>query len=274
MTRHVIIHADDFGLHLAINAGIEASHLNGLVTSASLMPLGPAFEDAVRRCRYLPELDLGLHFTLVGVPGYPATLSTFLAAYASGKLPSHIVADALRRQLDAVLSTGLTLTHLDSHQHLHALPGLMRVICPIAAEYGLRAVRLPLDGPALTHISTGRRAQAAALAMMARLSRRTITANGLQTSDHFSGMAVSGHLTAPILADYLTHAKSGLTEIVCHPGIRNAELTAAYDWGYDWQSETAALCSVEAKKAAESREIKFVGWTDYLPAKSPETKKS
>jgi predicted glycoside hydrolase/deacetylase ChbG (UPF0249 family) len=261
VSRRVIIHADDFGLHPAINAGIEVAHRNGLVTSASLMPLGSAFEDAVRRCHTLPELDLGLHFTLIGVPGHPATLSTFLAAYASGKLPSHIVADALRRQLDAVLSTGLTLTHLDSHQHLHALPGLMRVICPIAAEYGLRAVRLPLDGPALAPVSPGRRAQSAALALMARLSRPTITASGLQTSDHFSGMAVSGHLTAPILADYLTHAKSGLTEIVCHPGTGNTELTAAYDWGYDWESETAALCSIEAKKAAESGEIKLVGWS-------------
>ena len=260
MTRSVIVHADDFGLHPAINAGIEAAHRNGLVTSASLMPLGAAFGDAIHRCRALPELDLGLHFTLVGVPGYPATLSAFLTAYASGKLPARVVADALRRQMDDALAAGLTLTHLDSHQHLHALPSLMRIVCPIAAEYGLRAVRLPVDGPAFAPISPGRRIQAAALAFMARLSRRTITASGLQTSDHFSGMAVSGHLTSPLLTDYLTHAKSGLTEIVCHPGIGNAKLTAAYDWGYDWENETAALCSQEAKKAAESGEIDLMGW--------------
>lgn len=274
MTRRVIVHADDFGLHLAINAGIEAAHRNGLITSASLMPLGAAFEDAVRRCRALPELDLGLHFTLVGVPGYPPTLSAFLAAYAAGKLPPQVVADTLRRQMDAVLATGLTLTHLDSHQHLHALPGLMRVICPIAAEYGLRAIRLPQDGLAFASVSSGRRVQAAALAFMARLARRSIAANCLQTSDHFSGMAVSGHLTAPILAHYLTRAKSGLTEIVCHPGAENSVLSAVYDWGYDWEGETAALCSVEAKKAAETGEITLVGWTDASSSKSPGTNKS
>ncbi len=260
MTRRVIVHADDFGLHPAINAGIEAAHRNGLVTSASLMPLGAAFDDAVQRCRSLPALDLGLHFTLVGVPGYPPTLAAFLAAYAAGKLPPRTVADALRRQLDAALASGLAFTHLDSHQHLHALPGLMRVICPIASEYGLWAVRLPLDGPAFAPVSPGRRAQAAALAFMARLARRHIAASGLQTSDHFSGMAVSGHLTASILTEYLTHAKSGLTEIVCHPGAGNTALTAAYDWGYDWETETAALCSQEAKKAAESGEIELMGW--------------
>ncbi len=260
VARRVIAHADDFGLHPAINAGIELAHREGLVTSASLMPLGPAFADAVRRCRELPNLDLGLHFTLVGVPEYPPTLSAFLAAYAAGQMPPRRAADAFRRQMDAALVQGFSLTHFDSHQHLHALPGLMRVLCPIAAEYGLRAVRLPIDGPAFAPVSPGRRAQAAALSVMARLSRRYIAASGLHTSDYFSGMAVSGHLSASVLAVYLNKARPGLTEIVCHPGADNAALSAAFDWGYDWEGEAAALCSPEAKGAAEAVDIERVGW--------------
>ena len=268
MKRRVIVHADDFGLHPALNLGIETAHRAGLVTSASLMPLGPAFEDAVRRSRSLPDLDLGLHFTLVGVPGTPATLSAFLAAYTAGGLPPRALADAFRRQMDAVLAQGVTLTHFDSHQHLHALPGVMRVVCPLAADYGLRAVRLPQDGPAFAPVSPGRRVQAALLAATARLSRRYIAANNLRTSDAFSGMAISGHLTAPILSSYLIHARSGLTEIVCHPGAGNAALMAAFDWGYDWDGETAALCSEEAKAAAVSGEIELVGWADYSSSNS------
>lgn len=213
----VIVHADDFGLHPALNAGIELAHREGLVTSASLMPLGPAFADAVRRCRNLPGLDLGLHYTLVGVPGCPLTLSTFLSDYGRGKLPARTVATSLRRQLDMTLGQGLTLSHIDSHQHLHALPGIMRVVCPLAAEYGIGAIRLPMDGPAFAPISPGRRAQTAALRVMAQISRRYIMAAGLRTSDHFSGMAVSGHLTANTLSAYLKNARPGLTEIVCHP---------------------------------------------------------
>lgn len=260
MIRRVIVHADDFGLHPAINQGIEAVHREGLVTSTSLMPLGPAFEDAVRRCQSLPGLDLGLHFTLVGVPEYPPTLSAFLATYAAGRMPPRRAADAFRRQMDAVLAQGLSLSHWDSHQHLHALPALMRVLCPLAAEYGLRAVRLPLDGPAYASVAPGRRAQAAALAVMARLSRRYIAAAGMHTSEHFSGMAVSGHLTAPILAGYLKNARQGLTEIVCHPGVDNGALSSAFDWDYDWEGETAALCSAEAKRASEAGDMKLVGW--------------
>lgn len=259
-TARVIVHADDFGLHPALNEGVEQGHREGVVTSASLMPLGPAFEDAVQRAQAMPELDLGLHFTLVGLPGFPPTLGTFLSGYVRGAWPARRVADALRGQLDVV--RGLPLSHLDSHQHLHTLPGIMRVVCPLAAEYGIRAVRLPVEGPAQARVPPARRAQAAALAAIARLSRRYIAAAGLHTSDHFSGMAVSGHLTAPTLAAYLRNARDGLTEIVCHPGVNNPELSRVFLWGYDWEGETAALCSDEAQTALTSRPLTPTTWRE------------
>ena len=255
-TARVIVHADDFGLHPALNEGVERAHREGVVSSASLMPLGPAFEDALRRASAMPTLDLGLHFTLVGLPGFPPTLGAFLSGYARGAWPARRAADALSAQLDAL--SGLSVSHLDSHQHLHTLPSIMRVVCPLAAEYGIRAIRLPIDGPALAPVSAPRRAQAAALAAMARLSRRYIAAAGLRTSDYFSGMTVSGHLTVPILTQYLQNARDGLTEIVCHPGADNRTLSHAFDWGYDWEGETAALCSPEARAAA----VTLTAWRD------------
>ncbi len=263
MSVRVIVHADDFGLHPAINAGIDTAHRNGLVSSASLMPLGAAFDDALRCIQFLPRLDLGLHFSLVGVPGLPPTLGAFLAAYAWGQMPASRIEAQLSRQFDAVKH--LPISHIDSHQHLHALPAIMRVVCRFAARHGIPAIRLPIDGPALAPVPPARRAQAAALAAMARLSRRYIAAYGLRTSDHFSGMAVSGHLTAPVLAAYLQSARPGLTEIVCHPGTDNSALSQVFDWGYDWQGELDALCSVEACTALASSTVKLTNWQgDYL----------
>jgi len=258
MTTRVIVHADDFGLHPSINDGVERAYREGLVSSASLMPSGPAFSDALQRLAVLPGLDLGLHFALVGVPGAPPTLGAFLASYVQGKMPAAAIRAALRGQLDAV--RGLPLSHLDSHQHLHALPSVMRVVCPLAAEYGIGWVRLPLDGPPRARVAPARRAQAAALAACTRLSRRYISAAGLHTSDCFSGMAVSGHLTPTVLAAYLRNAVPGLTEIVCHPGTDSAALGQAFDWGYDWEGELTALCSPQARAALEGSEAGLVGW--------------
>ena len=255
-TRRVIVHADDFGLHPALNDGIERAHRDGLVTSASLMPLGAAFDDARWRCASLPQLDVGLHFALVGVPHAPPTLGAFLKAYAGGHFPASAIESSLRAQFDAVRD--LPLSHIDSHQHLHALPSVMRVVCRFASENGIRAIRLPADGPPRASVPPARRVQAATLAVMARLSQRYVAAYGLKTSDYFSGMAVSGHLTADTLAAYLTEATPGVTEIVCHPGADNAALSAAFDWGYDWEGERTALCSPEARAAAAG--VSLVGW--------------
>lgn len=260
MSIRVIVHADDFGLHPALNNAVVFAHRCGLVTSASMMPLGPAFADALRQTQELPGLDLGLHFTLVGVQHLPPTLGTFLSAYAGGQFPARAIEDQLRTQIDLLGS--LEISHIDSHQHLHALPGIMRVVCRVASETGIPAVRLPIDGPAFTSIPASRRVQAATLATMSRLSRRTIIAYGLRTSDHFSGMAVSGHLTTPTLTAYLRSAPPGLTEIVCHPGLDNRALREVFDWGYDWQGEVAALRSDEARGVVRDRGIVLTGWQD------------
>lgn len=261
-SARIIVHADDFGLHPSLNAGIEQAHREGLVTSASLMPLGPAFGDAIRRCRTLPDLDLGLHFTLVGVAGFPPTLSAFLSHYGRGLLPAHEIESFLRSQLEAAQSEGVTLTHIDSHQHLHTLPGIMRIVCPVAAEYGIRAIRSPIDGPPYAHIPPARRVLSAALKAVARLSHRYIASAGLRTSDYFLGMAVSGHLTVETLAAYVKNARSGLTEIVCHPGSDNRELCATFDWGYDWEGEMSALTSQKVSQAFGTRGVVPTTWGD------------
>lgn len=257
----IIVNADDFGLHPSLNDAIEQAHRDGLVTSASMMTVGPALADAVRRARALPALDLGLHFTLVGLPGLPPTFGAFFREYARGRFPAKDVAARLRSQLNTAISThGLAVSHIDSHQHLHAFPPLMRVVCSVAQEYQIPCVRLPQDGPAWCTVSPGRRAQAAALRALCMLSRGIIRSHGLRTTDHFAGMAVSGHLTGDVLASYIGRARPGSTEIVCHPGADNHSLSRAFPWHYDWQGELAALRSPAARAAADNRCARVIAW--------------
>lgn len=257
----IIVNADDFGLHPALNQAIELAHSQGLVTSASLMTGGQALADAVRRARRLPALDLGLHFALVGLPGLPATFADFFRAYARGQFPPAEVARRLRAQLNTALITHkLTLSHIDSHQHLHAFPPLMRTVCAVAQEYGIRFVRLPQDGPPFASIGAGRRAQTAALRWMCLVSRRELFRHNLRTTDHFAGMAVSGHLSPSVLAQYIQNARPGATEIVCHPGADNRRLSEIFPWNYNWQGELEALLSPHARLAADNRRARLIAW--------------
>ena len=45
MQRHLIVTADDFGLHVAVNEAVERASREGILTAASLMVSGPAAAD-------------------------------------------------------------------------------------------------------------------------------------------------------------------------------------------------------------------------------------
>ena len=61
----LIITADDFGLHVAVNEAVELAHRDGVLTAASLMVGAPATAEAVALARRLPRLRVGLHLVLV-----------------------------------------------------------------------------------------------------------------------------------------------------------------------------------------------------------------
>ena len=66
--RGLIVTADDFGLHEAVNEAVEKAHRDGVLTAASLMVGAPAANDAIARARRMPILRVGLHIVLADGP--------------------------------------------------------------------------------------------------------------------------------------------------------------------------------------------------------------
>src|SRR5688572_21693060 len=117
--RRVVINADDFGLHEAVNEGIVLAHQQGIVTSASLMACGSAFEDAILRRKACPDLGLGIHLTLVeerpvapvekvpslvnGEGTMPLSYGNFAGRWLSGRIRKCDVLYELEAQVHRVL---------------------------------------------------------------------------------------------------------------------------------------------------------------------------
>ncbi len=88
--RRLIVNADDFGFTPGVNRAIIEAHTRGIVTSATLMANGRAFEDAVRLAKTVPRLSVGCHIVLIdGEPVLDAE-----------RLPSLTVADSGARFRD------------------------------------------------------------------------------------------------------------------------------------------------------------------------------
>jgi len=157
----VILSGDDFGLAPSLNEGIIRAHLEGCLTSASFCANGPAAEAAAEAARRCPDLEIGLHLTLVeerpasppdSIPSLVDADGRFLPsglAFARKWLAGAIDPDAVRRelraQLDRTLQLGLRPTHLDSHDHIHVLPGLLELVVDEMRAAGLTRLRLPLE---------------------------------------------------------------------------------------------------------------------------------
>jgi len=57
--RKLIVNADDLGLTAGVNRAVVETHSGGVVSSATLMANGAAFEDAVNVARSAPSLSVG-----------------------------------------------------------------------------------------------------------------------------------------------------------------------------------------------------------------------
>lgn len=241
----LIVTADDVGLHPGMTAGAIRAHQQGIVTACSVVASGAAFDDAVARLRDVPALEVGVHLALVeerSLTGLrmPRKYTTFAPLYMLRAISLDAIERELRAQIERVLASGLRVTHLNGHQHLHLLPRVFRVVAALAREYGIPYVRI------VDERSFGARALSMrALSFLGRRARAGFT------NEHTIGVGIAGHLTdvTPLLDDV-----RGVTELVTHPGID----VSGYAWGYDWNRETDALCAPHLRAELERRGIELI----------------
>ena len=231
--RILAVNADDFGLTRGVNRGIVDCHLRGILTSATLMANGEAFEDAVALAREVPSLDVGAHLVLVQGPSVadgrplPATVAALVRALALGRIRPY---EELRAQMEKILATGLRVTHLDTHKHTHLLPPVLEAVLRVAEQYRVSWVRRPFDLPLPAARRTppaGVRLARRAMAAVERRFEERIRRSGCRTTDHFAGFQWTGRFASEDLVALLQALPPGVTELMTHPGYCTEELLRA-----------------------------------------------
>jgi hopanoid biosynthesis associated protein HpnK len=269
-----------------VNAGIERAFRDGILRSASLMAVGTAPADAAERARRLPGLGVGLHLTLVGerplcrpeeVPslvgregrllsGYRA----FLARYLRGGIRPRDLRRELRAQAAGLANLGLTPDHLDSHQHLHLLPGLLSLTLELAQEHAIPWLRAPaphLVTPSGHHpitLSPPRpRTERMLFAAACAWARNAVARAGLPLVQASLGFDCAGRLSVEYLLAHLQALPAGITELICHPGEGDAETQERYrSWGYRWAEELEALTDPTVREACREAGVRLMNWSD------------
>lgn len=278
--KKLIINADDFGLHNSINVAIEEAHQKGIVTSASLVANGDAFEGAIEIAKRNKGLGVGLHFNLTGgspvsSPGKVKTLidsgnmfyennwKLFLKLL-KGELEVREIATEARSQLDKLYDNGVIPTHIDSHRHLHFFPFVFHAIEAVLKEYKIVKMRY-LNIPYFEFVKDGGFRLAAALYLK---TFSLLNQNKFKHPDFFYGFFNPGNMDKTRLLYLLKRARGAVGEINFHPGKNNEEIGKKYGfwsnyfpWKFDWHKEYALLIDSEIKAAVRANNLILMNYS-------------
>lgn len=272
MTRRLIVSGDDLGIHEAINKGVLTAHEEGIVTSASLVPCGRAFDHACRLVEKRRKLDLGIHLTLVEerpiLPKdqlktlapkgmLPKTYRQLFLGLLKGRIDVNEIELELDAQIQKVFKAGLNISHLDSHQHTHFFPQIRRVLFRLAEHYEIKGVRAGARVvPAGTKFTL-------LLAPLAKSLQRAARSRGLRTPDALWLPSPSGRITGLELVKGIPRLPEGVTELVVHPGSEQKALETAYPaWGFKWQQELGAIKATDVRDAIVRHKIELTRYSE------------
>jgi predicted glycoside hydrolase/deacetylase ChbG (UPF0249 family) len=278
MRRLLVVTADDLGLTDGVNGAVREAHLTGVVTATSVLAVGRAFDGAVAMLRDTPTLAVGAHLALVGedppllpphrIPtlvdargAFPLSYRTVVARAAAGRIDRDDVRRELTAQVERVVEAGLTVTHLDTHQHTHLWPLVGRVVADLAVRYSVPVVRLPSSrsrGP----VGVGVRLLSARLA-------RTLDDAGLVRTAAYAGLDESGSMGLTALDRALAAvARAGATslEVNAHPGVPDDPDTGRFDWDFHWAQELAALTHPRARELVEAHGFRLASPVELAAA--------
>jgi len=292
--RRLIINADDFGLTSGINRAIVEAHQHGVVTSATLMATGRAFDEAVKMARTAPQLSIGCHVVLVdGEPLLPAPqVPTLLAAAGQERhfrnSIGEVAAAALRGRIDPaqveaeataqmrkLQTAGLALSHFDTHKHAHMFPAILRPLLRAARACGVRALRnpfAPMKPLAFAHLLRRPRlwkrySEVTALRRLLDNFRSAAQEEQMLTSDGTFGIDATGALDEQLFEAIVGSVPEGTWEFVCHPGYNDSELNSVRTrLRQSRAQELRVLTSEAARQALQRHGVELISWKQLLVA--------
>ena len=166
-----IFNADDFGISPGVNQAIAKAHKEGVLNSTSIMINLKYAPQAVELAGQMPDLNIGLHANLTNempvlsrhrIPLLVDERGKFAHGFVDLALLSVLHPRELKRQvkievkaqIEKALAAGIKLTHLDSHRHIHMIPGIFRAFLELHQEYEIPRLRFVNENPWLTIKST------------------------------------------------------------------------------------------------------------------------
>ena len=273
MTKRLIATADDFGLTEEINEGISKVYREGIVNSVSVIPTGEALEDAIKTIKDLSFKEIGAHLALtetkplLGSSKFYKNHNLFFLDILLKKADVDGIYKELKAQLELLKETGVKITHINSHEHVHIIPEVLNIFVTLAKEFDIPAIRYPRGDRAARPFAINDIYKKTVLSYFSGRTKGIFDGSGLFCTDSFLGLLDAGRLTEDILAGMLNGLADGVTELVCHPGFLGPRVLENYRWHIGAEAELFALTGSRIKNAIKNNNIQLVTYGELTSIK-------
>lgn len=274
--KKLIINADDAGLSDDINKAIRRGFQEGVITSSSIIACGEAFKQATEMFHVIKKTNVGVHLTLTG-SFLPITTDKAIASltedgkflkdyqsllykYLGQGINMDEVALEFNSQIDKVRKEGLSISHLDSHEHIHLFPKILEVVIRIAKENNIKYIRVPAEptNVFLKEFKLKDVVRYSGLKAFVLGAKKKAQDNGLLCNDFFWGHFHSGRLNGEILSFILDNLKPGINELCVHPAYASENFLKKYPWYKNANNEIDALIDEKFLNKISVKKIKLI----------------
>ena len=166
--KNLLINADDFGLDPRMSLGILKAIEAGVINAFSVMPFKDEYQLGLfqKMITDYPEIKIGVHLSLLSAhmqknlqvnsspvdlryEENPTHFRQLALEYFLGRVKPVQVYSEWKFQIEFlqnILGSNKKINHLNSHQHLHVLPGLWSVAKSLQTEFNIPELRVPYEG--------------------------------------------------------------------------------------------------------------------------------
>jgi predicted glycoside hydrolase/deacetylase ChbG (UPF0249 family) len=282
--RVVIVHADDIGMCQASISAFQELWEFGIISSGAVMVPCSWFPSVAKTFKKNPEVDLGVHVTLT------SEWETYRWGPISTRDPSSGLMDddgyffktteeiqhkgdpesvrkEIKAQIEKALSSGISLTHIDTHMGSVGSLNFIPAYLSLASYYGIPAMLMRLDKGGWIELGFNNET-----AMLAEQMVQQLEEQGIPLVDAIDGLELDA---AETTEERIKHAKQvlgslnkGITHFIIHPSKDTPELRAITS---DWRcrvSDYNAFKSRELRNFIENNGIHVIGYKalkDLLP---------
>lgn len=259
--REIIVTADDFGYDQDTTQATIDCFKAGALTSATIMPKMPATAMAVDFARKNPQHAYGVHLTFVRdtvecpvadprlVPALVGADGAFLPSHQVrlmallGKLPVEQLCTEIAAQIERIMDSGIPISHVDSHGHLHKFKPFVQALAATLPRYGLSRVRNVQNQYTVTPLKSP-------TYWMGPYWRRRIMGHFVTTPHFFMGTNAND---PQWIEKILARPLSGVLEVGFHPGSPRHEEA--------WRNKERLACLAFAAEARKQH-VSFISWND------------